>query len=132
MGSRRKFLKSSMVVVAGLSFGVNNASAGKGALPSGIVYTKDDPGMWSKKVGSHAPQASVDGMDITLSTKHPMSIDHYIVRHTLVGADGTVIGSQVFYPDGEPVSNYTVPGKGIYYATSFCNLHDFWVTKFTV
>lgn len=132
MSSRRNFLKSAFIVTAGLSLGVNEVSAGTGPFPSGIVYTKDDPGMWSKKVGSHAPLTSVNGMDVTVTTEHPMSADHYIVRHTLVSADGTVVGSQTFSPNSNPVSHYVVPRRGVYYATSFCNLHDFWVTKFTV
>ena len=60
-----------------------------------------------------------------------MSAEHYIVRHTLVSSDGEVLGTKTFSPsDNEAVSVYeleTVPEH--IYATSFCNLHDFWVTK---
>lgn len=132
MGNRRQFLKSTLVVAAGLTVGANTASADTGPFPSGVVYTKGDPGKWAKKVGSHVPQVMVDGNKVALKTKHGMSDDHYIVRHTLVSADGEVVGSKVFRPDSKPKSEYTVPGKGTYYATSFCNLHDFWVTTFTV
>ena len=132
MSNRRQFLKTTMAVAAGLAVTGINASAETGPFPSGIVYTEADPGMWKEKVGSHAPQVSVDGGKVTIETKHGMSKDHYIVRHTLVTSDGKVVGFKVFTPEGKPVSSYAIPGKGEYYATSFCNLHDFWVTKFTI
>ncbi|WP_319584768.1 desulfoferrodoxin family protein [uncultured Pseudodesulfovibrio sp.] len=132
MSNRRVFLKSALALAAGLSLGVHKASAETGPFPSNIVYTADDPGQWDKKVGTHAPQVTVADGKVTIQTKHPMSSAHYIVRHTLVGADGTVLGAQVFTPEDKPESSYDIPAKGEYYATSFCNLHDFWVTKFTV
>ncbi len=132
MSDRRTFLKSTVAVAAGLALGATNVSAETGPFPSGVVYTAEDPGMWDKKVGSHAPQVSVDGDKLTIETKHPMSADHYIVRHTLVSSDGKVVGYQVFSPDGTPKSTYATPAKGEYFATSFCNLHDFWVTKVTI
>jgi superoxide reductase len=132
MSNRRVFLKSALALAAGLSLGVHKASAETGPFPSNIVYTADDPGQWAKKVGIHAPQVTMADGKVTVQTKHPMSSSHYIVRHTVVGADGKVIGAQVFTPEDKPVSTYDLPAKGEYYATSFCNLHDFWVTKFTV
>ena len=132
MSDRRQFLKMTVAVAAGLAVSGINASAETGPFPSGVVYTEADPGMWKGKVGSHAPQVSVDGGKVTIETKHGMSKAHYIVRHTLVTGDGKVVGSKVFTPDDKPVSSYAIPGKGEYYATSFCNLHDFWVTKFTI
>lgn len=132
MSDRRQFLKIALTAAAGVAVGGVNASAETGPFPSGVVYTESDPGMWKKKVGSHLPQVSVDGDKVIIETRHGMSKDHYIVRHTLVAGDGTVIGSKVFTPDGKPISSYAIPGKGDYFATSFCNLHDFWVTKFTI
>ena len=132
MSDRRQFLKTTLAVAAGLAVSGINASAETGPFPSGVVYTEADPGMWKAKVGSHAPQVSVDGGKVTIETRHGMSKDHYIVRHTLVTSDGKVVGSQVFTPEDKPISSYAIPGKGEYYATSFCNLHDFWVTKFTI
>ena len=62
---------------------------------------------------------------------HPMTEPHFIVRHTLVGDDGEVLGEKTFSPDNEKaVSEFKVPtGKKVRYATSFCNKHDFWVTE---
>ncbi|WP_207263582.1 desulfoferrodoxin family protein [Desulfovibrio sp. Huiquan2017] len=132
MSSRRIFLKSALALAAGLSLGVRKASADTGPFPSNIVYTAEDPGQWAKKAAIHLPQVSMADGKLTVRTKHSMSADHFIVRHTVVGADGKFFGAQVFTPGDKPVSTYDLPPKGEYYATSFCNLHDFWVTKFTV
>jgi len=39
--------------------GSAKASASMGALPAGIIYTRENPGKWAKKVGSHAPKVNV-------------------------------------------------------------------------
>jgi superoxide reductase len=99
----------------------------------GILYTTENPGKWKGKAGSHAPLISVEGRKVTVTTPHPMSQDHYIVRHTLVLKDGTVAGEQTFFPakDTKAVSTFELPEgyKSSFYATSFCNLHDLWVTE---
>jgi len=132
MNDRRSFLKSALALAAGMSLGTGSAWADTGPFPSGVVYTAEDPGMWAAKVAIHVPLVSVEGETVTLRTDHPMSPDHFIVRHTVVRADGVVVGFQVFTPEGSPVSVHTIDRKGEYYATSFCNLHDFWVARFTV
>lgn len=124
------------MVAAGAAIG-NSAKvyAASETFPAGVVYTAENPGKWAKKVGSHAPKVNVEGGKIAISTMHPMSEKHYIVRHTLVSTDGNVIGEKTFYPsDKEAVSIYELPpGKGLnLYVTSFCNKHDFWLTEFTV
>jgi superoxide reductase len=136
MKDRRDFLKASVALAAGMVVsGASKAIASSGTYPAGIIYTADNPGQWAKKVGGHAPMVTKDGFKITITTNHSMSEIHYIVRHTLVAEDGTVIGSQTFSPDDEkPVSTYDLydfsgnPGSKVY-ATSFCNLHDFWLTE---
>jgi superoxide reductase len=112
--------------------GVAGAVQAQQCYPSNIVYSADDPGKWEAKVGTHAPQVEVQGAAVSILTSHPMSTEHFIVRHTLVSEGGEVIGAATFTPDDMPLSEHTVPGPGSYYATSFCNQHDFWVTKFTV
>lgn len=138
MTNRRKFLKTTLVVAGGMAI-TPAALAAKQSVKvdstKGIIYTKDEPGMWDEKVGSHAPIVEIEGNKVTLTTDHPMSDRHYIVRHTLVTADGQVIGSETFYSNyPEAVSSYELPAgtKGKLYATSFCNKHDFWVTEFEV
>ena len=136
MKTRRQFIKGSLVAAGALALsGAKQASAAAGGLPSGIVYTRDNPGRWAKKVGSHAPKVSVKGQTVTILTAHPMSERHYIVRHTLVSADGKILGEKTFYPtDKTARSTYQLPQNAgaRFYATSFCNLHDFWMTEFTV
>ena len=133
MKDRRDFLKKSVLVAGGLVVGTSGkALAGCGDYPEGIVYTEKRPGQWAKKAGSHAPKVQVDGLLVTLTTEHPMTEKHYIVRHTLVTAEGKVLGAKTFYPsDGKAVSTYELEAyhSPKLYATSFCNLHDLWVTE---
>ena len=135
MNERRDFLKKTVLLAGGITLAASNrVFASNASFPSNIVYTKDDPGIWGKKVGSHLPVVAVEGNKVTVTTKHPMTEKHYIVRHTLVSADGKALGAKTFAPtDKEAVSVYELsgtPGQKVY-ATSFCNLHDFWVTEFT-
>jgi len=132
MESRRTFLKTSAVTASLIALGQTVPLRASENKYSGIIYTGNNPGKWGKKVGSHLPVISNNQGKITIRTKHPMSKQHYIVRHTLVLADGSVIGSRTFHPDTpEAVSEYTLPTgySGKIYATSFCNLHDFWVNE---
>lgn len=132
MTDRRDFLKTSAVTATFLALGTAGISrASDQPAYSGIVYTRDNPGQWAKKVGSHAPQITVDKDRVTIVTRHPMTAAHYIVRHTLVLADGTVVGGTTFTPTDRPESTYTLPPgySGRLYATSFCNKHDFWLTE---
>lgn len=136
MNARRYFLKQTVLVAGGLVVG-NSASAlaSRGQWPAGVIYTKDYPGKWANKVGSHAPIVKVEGKKVTITTKHGMSATHYIVRHTLVSANGKVLGEKTFFPTTpKPESTFELPaGAGSkFYATSFCNLHDFWLTEFSV
>ena len=135
MTDRRSFLKTSAVAVSALALSRSgSAFASGGVTYPGVIYTKDNAGKWAKKVGSHAPVVTVEGHAVTVETKHGMSDAHYIVRHTLVLADGTVVGGKTFTPTDKPVSTYTLPAgyKGGLSATSFCNIHDFWLTEITV
>jgi superoxide reductase len=137
MESRRVFLKTGLMAAAGVAV-TKQVFSGNGKtsqlnLP-GLIYTKDNEGMWQNKSGSHLPQVEITGNTVKLTTNHSMSEQHYIVRHTLVDANGNVIGFKTFYPVDEPVSEHELPKnyKGVLYATSFCNKHDFWVKKVEV
>ncbi len=102
---------------------------------AGIVYSKSMQGKWKGKDGSHAPKVTLNGNQITVETQHGMSSSHYIVRHTLVTADGTVVGEKNFSgTDKKAYSVFTLPAgtKGKVTATSFCNLHDLWITELIV
>lgn len=134
MNDRRDFLKKLALMAAGMVVGASRkAFASSGMFLKGIIHTAESPGRWAGKAGSHAPKVKVDGLKVTITTEHPMSEKHYIVRHTLVTAEGKVIGEKTFYPsDKEAVSTYELEPyhSPRMYATSFCNLHDLWVTEF--
>ena len=132
MKNRRDFMKTSLVIAAGVfSANIPSAFASKASFAKGVVYTKDSPGKWVKKVNSHLPIVTVDDNKITIETKHGMSEKHYIVRHTLVSGNGEVLGEKTFYPsDEKALSVFNITGDhSSLYATSFCNKHDFWVAE---
>jgi len=136
MKNRRDFIKTSLAITTGIvvtKITPAFANANKHSFSKGIVYTKDAPGKWVKKVGLHFPIVTVDHDTVTIETKHPMSEKHYIVRHTLVSGNGEVLGGKTFYPsDEKPLSVFEVKGKhSVLYATSFCNKHDLWVAEFS-
>lgn len=133
--SRRSFLKGALSAAAVATVTTSTSSnvfASEHASMAGIVYTKENPGKWAKKVGSHLPSIMIKGQNVTVNTNHGMSAKHFIVRHTLVSKDGEVLGEKTFTPDSEEAtSSYTLPEgyKGKLYATSFCNKHDFWLAE---
>lgn len=132
MPDRRTFLKGSLAAAVAALMGTGSAEAADSSLMGSIVYTTDNPGRWAQKEGSHAPVITVEGRKVKVQTNHPMSEKHFIVRHTLVLSDGSVLGSKTFSAtDPEPVSLYDLPEgySGTLFATSFCNLHDFWLTE---
>ena len=140
MSNRRAFLKSSLAVAAGMAVAqVSPVSADSVSFPKGVVYTKQNPGKWSKKIGGHLPNVKVEGNKVTITTTHGMTDEHYIVRHTIVSRNGDVLGEKTFSPsDAEAKSVFELPdvsSKYVWdtatlYATSFCNKHDLWVTEF--
>ena len=135
MKNRRDFMKTSLAVTAGIfSTNISPAFASKHSFTKGVVYTKECPGKWAKKVGSHLPIVTVEGNKITIETKHSMSQKHYIVRHTLVSGSGEVLGEKTFYPsDEKALSVFEISDEySVLYATSFCNKHDFWVAEIMV
>jgi superoxide reductase len=133
MQDRRDFLKTTAAasLIAISSFPQPAAAADMKF--KNIIYTQEDPGRWEGKQGVHVPQVKVTGSKVSVVTKHPMSNEHFIVRHTLVLANGAYVGSKVFTPADKPESEYTLPAgyKGKFYVTSFCNLHDFWLAEAT-
>ncbi|WP_432736720.1 desulfoferrodoxin family protein [Maridesulfovibrio sp. FT414] len=134
MNSRRKFMTMSVAAAAAVTLLPVTEAAAKGQkYPSNIIYTDKDPGVWAKKAGSHLPQVELQNGKVVIQTLHPMTQEHYIVRHTLVDQDGNVIGAKTFSnTDEKAISRFDLPAgsKGkTFYATSFCNKHDFWVNK---
>nr|WP_320009687.1 desulfoferrodoxin family protein [uncultured Desulfobulbus sp.] len=135
MQDRRDFLKTTALTASVLAVGsVSKALATESPAYLNVVYSKDNPGKWAAKVGSHAPVVTIEGTKVTVTTKHPMSDAHFIVRHTLVLGDGTPLGATTFTPTDTPESNYELPAgyTGKITATSFCNRHDFWISESVV
>jgi superoxide reductase len=132
MQYRRDFLKSTAVTASLLAINSFPQSAAAADMRfKNIIYTQDNPGRWEGKQGAHVPQVKVTGAKVSVVTKHPMSAEHFIVRHTLVLANGTYVGAKTFTPADKPESEYELPAgyKGKFYVTSFCNLHDFWLAE---
>lgn len=135
MPTRRDFLMTTAAAASILA--VSSVAQAVTAGPpkyTNIIYTKDNTGKWAGKEGIHAPQVTIAGAKVAVVTKHPMSNEHFIVRHTCVLEDGTFVGATTFAPTDKPESSYELPAgfKGKFYVTSFCNLHDFWLTETTV
>lgn len=134
MQYRRDFLKTTATTASLLAISsIPQAAAAADMKFKNIIYTQDDPGRWEGKQGAHVPQVMVTGSKVAVVTKHPMSNEHFIVRHTLVLANGAYVGSKTFTPTDKPQSEYELPTgyKGKFYVTSFCNLHDFWLAEVT-
>jgi len=135
--SRRIFLKTALsaTAVTAVATGTSGTvlASGHNSM-AGIVYTKENPGKWAKKIGGHLPSIKLKGQEVTIETNHGMSAKHFIVRHTLVADNGEVLGDKTFTPDDKAISSYTLPAgyKGKLYATSFCNKHDMWLAESNV
>ena len=135
MGRRRDFIKGSLILAGAIAAGrVTGAQAGT-AFPPALVYTKEAPGRWAGKEDLHAPKVTVEGGKVTIVTPHPMTAQHFIVKHTLITPEGKLVGEKTFASTGAKAeSAYDLPAgfTGTLWATSFCNLHDLWLTEVTV
>jgi superoxide reductase len=135
MKGRREFLKGSLVLAGAAIVGSAAPALGASTFPAAFIYTKEAPGRWAGKEGAHAPRVTVEGRKVKVVTPHPMTQKHFIVKHTLVTAEGKFIGERIFEnTDPAAESSYALPEglKGTLWATSFCNLHDLWVTEFII
>jgi superoxide reductase len=135
MKGRRKFLKGSLIVAGAAVLGNAVRVQAATMFPKGLIYTKEAPGRWEGKEGAHVPRVTLKGRMVAVLTPHPMTKEHYIVKHTLITNQGELIGEKIFTnTDAAAESSYTLPEgfKGTLWATSFCNIHDFWLTEFTV
>jgi superoxide reductase len=135
MGSRRSFIKGSLILVGMVAAGrAAEAQAGP-AFPPALVYTQDAPGRWAGKETLHVPKVTVEGGKVTIVTPHPMTAPHFIVKHSLITPKGTIVGEKTFAStEPKAESAYELPAgfTGTLWATSFCNLHDLWLTEVTI
>lgn len=145
MNNRRNFIKTSLLLTAGATTALmaseektkvekTNVEEQKEAMvmPQSIYYSEANQGRWKGKDKSHAPVITVEGKKVTVETKHGMSEVHFIVKHTLLSTEGEVLGEMVFTPkDEKAVSTFELKEEPKHLvATSFCNLHDLWVTEY--
>jgi superoxide reductase len=136
--NRRNFLLSTATVVAATTVvslgGCVQFDKDSALSTNNIIFTQDNGGIWSDKKGSHLPKIEVIARKVTVRTNHSQSDEHYIVRHTVLLNDGTVVGATTFSPQDAPVSEYELPAgyKGVIYATSFCNKHDLWMSEVVI
>ena len=83
-----------------------------GSIPENIIYTKERPGVWKGKDGSHLPvvTSTKEGavLKVTVETKHGMSDAHFIVRHVIISEAGEVLGAKTFTPKDKPVSTHDI------------------------
>ena len=132
MSTRRQFLAGAAVLAGASVIKAVPAYAWDFALDKGIIYTDTQLGMWEGKQATHVPLVETNGMEATVITPHPMSEEHYIVRHTIVNENGEVVHSKTFSWKDDPMSKVVLKKKGKFVATSFCNLHDMWIKEFTM
>jgi len=96
-----------------------------------IYYTKDAPGRWSKKVGSHLPNIEVAGKNIQVTTSHGMNgYEHYIIKHMIFNDKLAFIDEKMFDPmkDKAPISRFSLGDySGRIFVVSTCNKHDTWL-----
>ena len=109
MTNRRDFLKASVIVTAGAMVGKVSPALAGGGLPAGLIYTAANQGKWEGKAKTHAPAVTSDNGIYKVVTNHPMTEPHFIVRHTLVAADGEILGDKTFSAnDAKAVSEFKV------------------------
>lgn len=112
----------------------NKISANK--MAGGLYYTKESPGRWAKKAGSHSPLIIKNDSGLQVVTSHPMKANnHWIVKHVLLDENFKFIDEHMFdsEKDKAAVSNFSLSGQSnVVYALSVCNKHDSWLSVLEV
>ncbi|MGN7612128.1 desulfoferrodoxin family protein [Magnetococcales bacterium HHB-1] len=105
-------------------------------LGGGLFYTRQAPGRWAKKVGSHLPQIKYQQKKprtyhIEVVTPHGMTPKHHIVKHQLLDANLRFLQEKVFDPNKDhPHTFFTLQDyQGPLFVASLCNLHDLWLER---
>lgn len=140
MISRRGVLAGGAALAAGGVYlgparaaGVSTADAVR-LLAGKLIYSADSPGRWAGKEQGHVPQMRVertgDEVNVQVVTRHPMSSDHYIVKHMVLDARFEILAETLFdYGFDYPQSHHRLTGvSGRLFAVSLCNIHDSWLS----
>ena len=139
---RRDFIRLSLggSALSVLPFSTAQASCAD-ARAGALYYTRENPGRWAKKVGSHLPlleklQDGAGGVIIRVTTDHGMhGYRHYIVKHQLFDQAYRFLGEKLFDPEkDEAISEFKLPAdyRGAVYALSLCNKHDLWLNSLQI
>jgi len=135
MQGRRDFLKSSAVIAAVALAGERRRSQTAGKFPPGLVYTKDAPGRWAGREGTHVPKAFAGREEPQGPEPHGMSEKHY-VKHTVLTTEGKLIGERTFAPTDHDRRILVSAARRVQGDASgsraSANIHDLWLTEFTV
>ncbi len=116
--------------------GAMGQKVSQNSMAGGVFYTRESPGRWAKKAGSHSPILQKTDTGIKVVTGHPMQQGkHWIVKHVLLDSDFKFIAENIFNPakDKAAISTFSINGQsGAVYALSVCNLHDSWLSVLEV
>ena len=139
---RRSFIRISMagaatgiiapeIVIADAMTHINDHK-----MAGGLYYTKESPGRWRKKAGSHSPIIEKTDRGLRVVTGHPMKPNqHWIVKHVVLDKDFRFVAENIFNPekDKAAISTFELSGQtGAVYALSVCNLHDSWLSMIEI
>ncbi|PHS70059.1 MAG: hypothetical protein COB22_08420 [Cycloclasticus sp.] len=132
---RRSFIRLSAAGTAAGIIAPTSVLATSSSMAGGLYYTKDAPGRWSKKVGSHLPLISTSkngsSTAIEVVTPHGMTgYEHYIVKHMILNEKFEFVAETMFDPtkDKSPISQYDLGSySGRIHVLSVCNKHDTWL-----
>lgn len=130
-GTAASIIAPKIVLASSFSKKINTSD-----MAGGLYYTKDSPGRWKKKAGSHSPILEKSGREIQVVTGHPMkNNEHWIVKHVLLDKDFKYVDQHIFNPeiDKAAISTFNLTDqKDVVYALSVCNLHDTWLNVLEV
>lgn len=130
-GATTGIIAPQMVLAGSLGKKMSNSN-----MAGGVYYTKEAPGRWAKKSGSHSPIIEKAEGGVRVVTGHPMKAnDHWIVKHILLDSDFNFINENMFDPvtDKSAISKFSLNGStGVVYALSVCNKHDSWLSMLEV
>jgi len=139
---RRSFIRISMagaatgIIVPEIVIADAMGKISNNKMAGGLYYTKESPGRWRKKAGSHSPILEKTDKGLRVVTGHPMQPNkHWIIKHVVLDKDFNFIAENIFNPekDKAAISTFELSDqKGAVYALSVCNLHDSWLSMIEV
>jgi len=97
------------------------------------VYTRSNPLDQAERIEAHVPTVIVAANQVTLSTTHPQTNEHWISHHYIRNTDGIIVRFRRY---GRPAAGATASsvsatfdlslGMNEFVAYQYCNLHWTW------